>query len=64
MQLLEEVYFIEFSFSPYPICSFWKQEGGVVGSGPIALRFIVELLAMNHVWLVSSQHVNKLPNIL
>ena len=37
---------------------------GVAGSGPIALRFIVELLAMNHVWLVSSQHVNKLPNIL
>ena len=57
------LYFIEFSFSPYTICSFWKQEGGVAGSGPIALHFIVELLAMNPVWLVSSQHVNKLPDI-
>jgi hypothetical protein len=51
-------HFINFSFSPFPICSFWKQEGGDVGSGPIVLHFIVELLAMNLVWLVICQYVN------
>lgn len=29
-----------------------KQEGDAAGSGPIASHFIVELLAMNPVWLV------------
>ncbi|KAG4928908.1 hypothetical protein JHK85_055394 [Glycine max] len=28
----------------------WKQERAAVGNGPIALRYIVELLAMSHVW--------------
>ena len=51
-------HFINFSFSLFPICSFWKQEGGDVGSGPIVLHFIVELLAMNLVWLVICQYVN------
>lgn len=58
------LYFINFYFSPFPICSLWKQEGGVVGSGPIALHFIVELLAMNLVWLVICEHVNVVTNIL
>lgn len=40
------------SFSCFPQCSLWKQEEGVVGNGPIALRFIAELLDMNPVLLV------------
>jgi hypothetical protein len=35
-----------------------------VGSGPIALHFIVELLAINLVWLVICEHVNAVTNIL
>ena len=36
--------------SPLSPWSLWKLEGVAVGNGPIALLFIVVLLAMNLVW--------------
>jgi len=41
-----------YSFSN-SICSLWKQERAAVENGPIALRSIVGLLAMSHVWFVT-----------
>uniref|UniRef100_A0A2N9EEG5 Rad4/PNGase transglutaminase-like fold domain-containing protein n=1 Tax=Fagus sylvatica TaxID=28930 RepID=A0A2N9EEG5_FAGSY len=40
---------IQYGASRVELYRLWKQEGGVAGSGPIALHFIVELLAMNPV---------------
>ena len=47
--------------SPLSPCSSWKLEGVAVGNGPIALLFIVVLLAMNLVWYVSFFNSNTTP---